>query len=161
MSIIDVGGHKFYRSNVAFHFTRDNVYSPWQVIGVYMTNPSYQRCRYSYRFKHIEDEFKEELAQVDSEYIRGGPEFFESWRRRYQQPINVIGPIINYHSIYTGEFAPAHKDLFVKYVGACSPLAFVKLTIMHKLRDGYFSTMFVFNRSARKAKIALKEAGLI
>jgi len=161
MGVIRVGEYEFYECNVAFHFIRDNPYSPWQCIGVYFTHPKYQNCRYVYHYSHITKEFQDEVKSVDSEYIRGGPEFLEIWRRRYYSPLEVISPVINYCTTYRGEFRDLLTHLFTKYVAACSPTSFAMLTLMIKKREMFFPAIFKDGKQKEPITRALVEAGLV
>ena len=161
MGVIRVGDYTFYECNVAFHFKRDNVYSPWYAIGVYYTAPKFQGARYVHDYREIRDAFYRELDTVDSEYIRGGTEFLDAWRRRYYAPTDIISPIINYCTSYRGEFGDLLIHLFTKYVGCCSPSSFAMLTIMLKMREKYFPALFKDGKGREAVTAALKEAGYV
>jgi len=161
MGIIRAGDYTFYECNVAFHFKRDNVYSPWHAIGVYYTSPKFQGARYLFEYIDIENAFHYELSTVESEYIRGGPEFLDIWRRRYYTPTDVISPVINYCTTYRGEFRMLLIHLFTKYVGSCSPSSFAMLTVMLKMRKQYFPALFKDGKGLKEVTAALNEAGLV
>ena len=161
MTAFKVGEYTFYECNVAFHFRRDNVYSPWVAIGVYYTAPKFQGARYLNQYLDIEDAFYRELNTVDSEYIRGGPEFLESWAKRYHGATDVISPVINYCTTYRGEFRDLLIHLFTKYVGSCSPSSFAMLTIMIKMRKRYFPALFKDGKDRDNFTKVINEAGIL
>ena len=164
MGIVTAGEYTFYECNVAFHFRRDNVYSPWTVVGVYLTNPWFQDAKYNKVDRDIVKAFREEVASVNSPYIAGELDFFELWRKRYCSPHDVIGPVVNYRTTYgreAREFGDVLIHLFVKYVGSCSPLICNMLTVMHKLRDAYYPSLFIDGVKRGKIRKALEGAGLL
>jgi len=161
MGVINAGDYTFYECNVAFHFRRETVYAPWYAIGVYYTAPKFQGVKYLYQHSNIEDDFKDELDEIDSEYIRGGPEFLESWRSRYYTATDIISPVINYCTTYRGNFRDLLSHLFTRYVGTCSPSSFLMLMIMLRMRKMYFPSLFKDGKDKKPITAALVEAGLI
>ncbi len=164
MGIIVAGEFTFYECNVAFHFQRDNAYSPWNVIGIYLTSPKFQGSRYVRGRKDFECRFTSEVDLIDSPYIAGEIEFLELWRKKIYSPHDVIGPIVNYCTTYgrtSAEFRDVMIHLFTKYVGACSPVVYQTLALMLRMKNHYFPAIFI--DGARKDKItkALQEAGLL
>jgi len=161
MGIVQVGDYTFYECNVAFHFERDNPYSPWMAIGIHLTHDKYCGVKYLPKFKSREVEFKSELSKIDSPYIRGGPEFLHAWCKSHTVATSVVGPVINYCTIYKGEYRFILLHLFAKYVGNLSPKAFYMLTIMLKSRKKYFASIFSDTGKSAKIVSALKEEGLL
>tara|TARA_R110002126_G_scaffold10482_13_gene47686 strand:- start:1715 stop:2206 length:492 start_codon:yes stop_codon:yes gene_type:complete len=163
MGIITAGEYTFYECNVAFHFRRDNVYSPWYVIGVYLTNPWFQDAKYPKEHRDILKAFRAEIASVTSPYIAGEIEFLDLWRAKHCSPHDVIGPVVNYRTTYGREhreFGDVLIHLFVKYVGSCSPVIFNMLTLMHKL-PSYYPSLFIDGGKRVKIRKALEGAGLL
>ena len=155
-----VGEYTFHECNVAFHLCRENVYSPWVIIGIYLTHHGYQNARYNRFNQDIVKAFKAELKMCDSKYIRGGPEFLESWRLRYQDPLDVITPVINYCTSYSGNLCDVLSQLFTTYVGCCSSLPFAKLMLMIKLRKQFFPNIFRNGKNHSDFVETLERAGI-
>jgi len=150
-----IGGCTFYHYNVAFHFERDNSYSPWLSVGVYITCPRNQHCRYLIGYEYIQKQFRKELDLIDSEYIKGGPEFLNWWRDKYQDLHSVISPIINFYSRIR-EFDRFVLKLFTRYVGNISSHTYVNLAVMLKMKESYYPALFQSNE--RKLHHLLVEA---
>ena len=139
--MIKAGDLQFNELNVAFHFIRKNVWSPWETIGVYVTCNTYARCRYTPRYSHIEDSFDDEVEDAGRLVIAGSVEFLDLWRRDYQEPESVISPIVNYCTM-TDKFAKLMNYLYTRYVGNDSGKIFAALAIMLKSRERHFPIAF-------------------
>jgi len=159
--MIEVGGYRFKDCNVAFHFQRENVYWPWWCIGVYVTAPGFYQCKYIDEWQYLEDDFNKNISEVDSEYIKAGPEYLNHWRSFYQHPLSVISPVINYYTTEITEYREVLGGLFTRYAGNLSPVIFRMLTVMLKMKDAYFATIFKDDSKREHVIKALKEASLL
>ena len=148
-----------YEMNVAYHFKRDNVYSPWTVIGVLVTQGTTAVARYDYHYRQFGEIF--ERAAIDAgEMVRGTFTFLDDWRRGQQETNCVISPVIN-HITLMKSVREVTTRLYTRYVGSQDPATFGALAVMIKTRK-HVPTQNGFDVERSKVTVEeLKEAGLI
>lgn len=157
--MIEIDGRVYRPVNIAFHFVRDNVWAPWEVIGVYLTCDRFVGAKYLREHSRIEDDFHDEVRKAERYIIAGTVEFLNLWRANHQEWCSVIGPIITYFT-YSSELPRCLDALYNQYVGSPSQDKFAAMAIMLKMKEGFFSGFFKdFDPTRKKIVKKLKEAG--
>lgn len=127
-------GHARYM--VAFHVVRQDIVSPWDVIGVYASGSHFTSARYAYEYLYIRDAYLREVERCGRIVIASSREFLESWRADHREIDSVITPIINVRSLEQkgGIFL---RQMYINYVGTSSITTFARLAMILKSRDDY------------------------
>lgn len=161
MSVIRAGEFVFFECNVAFHLERETPYTAWRSVGVYFTSIKTQSCKYTGGYEEIEDEFFDLLSSVDSETVRSSYEFLDIWRKKHNGALSVITPVIKYHTTYNYAHTDLVNILYRGYVGNYIPTTYLKMAIMLRMRERFFSCIFRNESKANKELRSVIEAGLL
>lgn len=157
--IIRIGNAIFHEYYVAFHCIRKNVYCPWVPIGVYVSYGNRSACRYAHEYRHMIDEYQEEVDKAGS--LCGTYEFLDEWRKHHVDTNSVISKIIKYCSTST-HFEAIIEALFWFFGNNPTIENIKKLTIMLKNRDRYFPVVYTSTGKKNKlVKEELRKAGII
>lgn len=143
--MIIVGKYKFYLYHVCFHFVRDNIYSPWQTIGVVTTNPIKFEAFYLPEYDHYKKAFDNEFKSIDNQNVASSFEAIDNYRKRYQQPFDVMSPVIKYYTSQAYDDNHGNsicRNLWRYHVDNNSLNEFRVLTLMLRLKDAFFATIF-------------------
>lgn len=157
-----VGRFLFYESYIAFHLRRDNLFSGWEVEGLYMVCPKFQKARYSdFGGVDLTDDWHKELKLAKHDSVRQSREFLDAWRKRHQNELDVITPVVTYYTT-NRDYNNAFSVLYSRYVGAASTHLFAQLAVMLRSPKGYFASLYnYYNRDYEEMKAALEEANLV
>jgi hypothetical protein len=156
--IISAGSFKFKEANVAFHLIRDNTYSPWKTIGVFVVWHNFARSRYIHGYKHLQKEF-------DREVKLAGPaafnyDFLDQWHKRHQNSLDVVSKVIRYCT--TSDMSRLTDKIHTRYCGSPSLKRMGMMAIMLRSQPRYFPVRFDRNGPINQRQIkALKEEGMI
>lgn len=162
MTIIKrVGNITFHAANVAFHYKRCDFWSPWETIGVYVTHPKFQGCRYLPEYaKWWKSRFEGFLKDCDNEYVAGSFETLEIWRKMHVSPLSVISPAIRYWTT-SEDYRDIMRCLYVRYVGSRNPTHFLMMSLMLRMRHDYYPAALTNLKRTEAARKAIFEANLI
>ena len=156
--ILKVGDYTFHESYVAFHFVRDNPYSPWETIGCCLTYGNFSDACYP-KHKHLRQEFKEEAAEAGP--VAGTYEFMELWHQSHQTTNDVVSKPIRYCTMFW-DVKQVLEKLGTNYVLVSDTNKFAMLAVMLKSRKRYFPVVYQERNPKRPAIVAaLREAGYV
>lgn len=154
--ILKVGDYTFHEAYVAFHFIRDNVYSPWVTIGVCLTYGDFADARYP-RHPHLRREFQEEAAEAGN--LAGTYEFMQKWHESHQNVNDVVSKPVRYCTTFH-DVKQVLEKLRQKYTFVSNADTFGRLAIILKSRERYFPAVYQSSNSKKAHLIAkLREAG--
>lgn len=152
------GRYIFHEHHVAFHVDRENSFSPWRVIGVYVSYNGWADCMYLEEFSYIRENFKNEVKKAGN--LCSTTEFLENWRKYHCETNSVISKVINYCSESNNSGLILQK-LASQYNGVSYPDQLAKIAIMLKNRERYFPVVFHYNDHREEVLDVLKKAGAI
>ena len=154
------GEFTFYEYNVSFHFNRENVFCPWNVIGIYVTYGKVALVKYMYDFKYFEDSFEKEIELAGN--LRGTRDFLDKWRKDHVDLNSVISPVIRYCS-QSNRPNQILTALVSSYLGVDLPYRIAKIGVMLKSHKGFFPVVFNDNdpRQRDEARAELQKVGLL
>lgn len=155
--IVPAGPYKFKEVSAAFHLIRDNVYSPWKVIGVFMVWHNWAKSRYTEPYRYLEKEFDYEVEQA-------GPaaftyEFLDRWHKRHQNSLDVVSKVIRYCS--TNDMENMLKKFARRYCGNMDEGKLGVMTIMLRSDTRFFPVQLNDSNEAKRQVAELRKAGLI
>jgi hypothetical protein len=121
-----------------FHLVRDDVNSPWFVIGVYFTGINYARCKYHPDYAENKRTFDKAVRKVNNRLITGSREFLEQYRAGKQSPCDVISPIVSLYALSKRKQIKCLSTLAKRVIGSCNPRVFDRLAVMFTLKRAWF-----------------------
>lgn len=137
--IVKVDNTLYREHYVSFHVNRENIFSPWQVIGIYDCYYNDARCKYMFEYKYFENEFNKECDRAGD--LCGTREFLENWRKQHTELNSVMTKIINYCTI-TKSVVDLIEELDTQYLSATNPQKMAKIAIMLKSPKRFYPIVF-------------------
>tara|TARA_Y100001937_G_scaffold96105_1_gene130597 strand:- start:416 stop:892 length:477 start_codon:yes stop_codon:yes gene_type:complete len=156
--ILAAGPYRYKEVNIAFHFIRENVYSPWRSIGVFVVWRNWARASYIRPYRHLKKEFDLEVEQAGPSAFTY--EFLDRWHKRHQNSVDVVSKVIRYCT--TNDMDNVFKKVARRYCGSLTPSKLGMMTIMLRSEPRYFPIQYSIGSSDRPRQVAeLRKAGLI
>lgn len=156
--IIKVGGTLYREHYVSFHVHRENIFSPWQVIGIYDCYYNDARCKYMFEYKYFEKEFHKECERAGN--LCGTREFLENWRKQHIELNSVMTKVISYCTTMPG-VQHMVEELCSTYLSATNPYKMAKIAIMLKSPKRFYPIVFDTSGLFTKQLEALRAANEI
>lgn len=157
--IVRAGKFIFHEVYVAFHVVRENSYSPWICIGVYVSYGDYTNCRYDDEHEYITKEFQREVVRAG--HLSGTYDFLDKWRKNHSEIHSTITKIVRYRTL-ANDIPDLLRRMAIRYINTIDGNDFAMMAIMLKSRDGYFPVVYQAQNQQRPEVVeALREAGLI
>jgi len=151
-------GGKLYREHyMCFHFHRENIYSAWQLIGMYSAYHKDARSRYIFDYKYFEKHFNKECEKAGD--LCGTEDFLLSWRQKHIELNSVISKTVK---ICNGFMTPNSnlQEMCNQYLGTRDPVKMAKVAIMLRSPGRFYPIVFD-NRIYRDEREHLKNANEI
>lgn len=155
--ILKVGPYIFHQHYVAFHLVRDNAYTPWRAVGVYVSYNGRARCKYVPEMRYNQRIYEQEVEMAGD--LCSTYEFLDNWRKIVNQPNSAITKVVNYYSLWHN---PGHilHDMCQHLLGSIAPNKMAFIAIMVKSREKYFPVVFQHGKKRQSVVEELKKAGL-
>ena len=156
--IIQIGDYKFKEVNIAFHLARDNAFSPWRTIGVFVIWHNWAKARYIHGYKHLAAEFNREVKLAGAAAFNY--DFLDQWHKRHQNSLDVVSKVIRYCP--TSDMINLTDKVHRRYCGSTNVRRIGMMAIMLRSRPRYFAVQYDKNGPANQPQIeALRKEGLI
>jgi hypothetical protein len=153
--IVKIGNKIFYENYVSFHLHRASIYSPWQVIGVYLAYHKDARCRYAREYRYMEAEFYREVDRAGD--LAGTYEFLDGWRKKHIELNSVMTKVIRFCT-QSNDYCSHIHDLGEAYVGRTDPQYMGKIAVMLKSPKRFYPVVFAFMKQHREVLELLRKA---
>lgn len=155
--ILKAGPYIFHEHYMAFHLVRDNAYTPWRIVGVYVSYNGEARCKYIPEMRHVQEIYEEEAEHAGE--LCGTYEFLNRWRDNVEESNSAITKVIKYYSLWHN---PGHilHDMCQHLLGSMHPDRLAFIAIMVRSREKYFPVVFQYNKKRDKVVAELKKTGL-
>jgi len=156
--IVSCGKHQYKEVNLAFHLIRENAYSPWQSIGVFVVWHNFAKSRYVWKHRHLNEEFYREVEEAGPAAFNY--DFLDRWHKRHQNSLDVVSKVIRYCTDHSN-LDDLTKKLGECYTGNINSHRWGMLAMMLR-QPRYFPIRFCYAIPDRLERVqSLRQAGLI